>query len=192
MLRDSEADRGNVWKRDLQTGGGLAGRFIVLFWNLKSLFCHVIIQIPHCPFQAAAYSSEDGVLTEAMIDARVDDAVKQHHQKMDWLRGEEEAQSLTPPPARATTTGGKMGFNLPLSSTPQTENMIAPALEMYTKQESRGVPEAPETHQSAEGGIPAGQDCRDTASGEAASSDSENKEKEEKSASRPPKDGTPV
>lgn len=124
-----------------------------------------------------------------MIDARVDDAVKQHHQKMDWLRGEEEAQSLTPPPARATTTGGKMGFNLPLSSTPQTEHMIAPALEMYAKQESRG---APETHQSAEGGIPAGQDCRDTASGEAASSDSENKEKEGNSASRPPKDGTPV
>lgn len=111
---------------------------------------------------------------------------------MDWLRGEEEAQSLTPPPARATTTGGKMGFNLPLCSTPQTENMIAPALEMYAKQESRGAPEAPETHQSAEGGIPAGQDCRDTASGEAPSSDSENKEEEEKSASRPPKDGTPV
>lgn len=115
-----------------------------------------------------------------MIDARVDDAVKQHHQKMDWLRGEEEAQSLTPPPARATTTVGKMGFNLPLSSTPQTENMIAPALEMYAQHESRGAPEAPETHQSAEGGIPAGQDC------------SENKEKEEKSASCPPKDGTPV
>uniref|UniRef100_A0A7N8YQ44 ATPase family AAA domain containing 3A n=1 Tax=Mastacembelus armatus TaxID=205130 RepID=A0A7N8YQ44_9TELE len=36
-------------------------------------------------WQAAAYSSEDGVLTEAMIDARVDDAVKQHLQKMDWL-----------------------------------------------------------------------------------------------------------
>uniref|UniRef100_A0A8D3CWN7 ATPase family AAA domain containing 3A n=1 Tax=Scophthalmus maximus TaxID=52904 RepID=A0A8D3CWN7_SCOMX len=36
-------------------------------------------------WQAAAYSSEDGVLTEAMIDARVDDAVKQHAQKMDWL-----------------------------------------------------------------------------------------------------------
>lgn len=190
MLRDSEADRGNVRKRDLQTGGGLAGRFIVQFRNFKSLFCQVVIQIPHCPFQAAAYSSEDGVLTEAMIDARVDDAVKQHHQKMDWLRGEEEAQSLTPPPARGTATGGKMGFNLPLSSPPQTENMIAPALEMYAKPESRG---APETQQSAEGGIGAGQDCRDTASGEAASSDSENKEKEEEnSASRPPKDGTPV
>uniref|UniRef100_A0AAQ5YIZ3 AAA+ ATPase domain-containing protein n=1 Tax=Amphiprion ocellaris TaxID=80972 RepID=A0AAQ5YIZ3_AMPOC len=36
-------------------------------------------------WQAAAYSSEDGVLTEAMIDSRVDDAVKQHAQKMDWL-----------------------------------------------------------------------------------------------------------
>ncbi|XP_068454684.1 ATPase family AAA domain-containing protein 3-A-like [Clinocottus analis] len=36
-------------------------------------------------WQAAAYSSEDGVLTEAMIDLRVDDAVKQHAQKMDWL-----------------------------------------------------------------------------------------------------------
>ncbi|KTF87932.1 hypothetical protein cypCar_00044446 [Cyprinus carpio] len=39
-------------------------------------------------WQAAAYSSEDGVLTEAMIDARVDDAVRQHQQKMDWLHGE--------------------------------------------------------------------------------------------------------
>ncbi|XP_073700124.1 ATPase family AAA domain containing 3 [Garra rufa] len=39
-------------------------------------------------WQAAAYSSEDGVLTEAMMDARVDDAVRQHRQKMDWLHGE--------------------------------------------------------------------------------------------------------
>uniref|UniRef100_A0A8C9X6K9 ATPase family AAA domain containing 3A n=1 Tax=Sander lucioperca TaxID=283035 RepID=A0A8C9X6K9_SANLU len=44
-------------------------------------------------WQAAAYSSEDGVLTEAMIDARVKDAVKQHLQKMDWLHGEDEAQA---------------------------------------------------------------------------------------------------
>ncbi|KAL7398021.1 hypothetical protein ABVT39_003128 [Epinephelus coioides] len=36
-------------------------------------------------WQAAAYSSEDGVLTEVMIDSRVDDAIKQHAQKMDWL-----------------------------------------------------------------------------------------------------------
>uniref|UniRef100_A0A4W4HDM4 AAA+ ATPase domain-containing protein n=1 Tax=Electrophorus electricus TaxID=8005 RepID=A0A4W4HDM4_ELEEL len=39
-------------------------------------------------WQAAAYSSEDGVLTEAMIDARVDDAIRQHQQKMDWLHGD--------------------------------------------------------------------------------------------------------
>uniref|UniRef100_A0A8C5DPV0 AAA+ ATPase domain-containing protein n=1 Tax=Gouania willdenowi TaxID=441366 RepID=A0A8C5DPV0_GOUWI len=41
-------------------------------------------------WQAAAYSSEDGILTEAMIDARVDDAIKQHLQKMDWLYRDEE------------------------------------------------------------------------------------------------------
>ncbi|KAM6977005.1 ATPase family AAA domain-containing protein 3-B-like, partial [Aplochiton taeniatus] len=39
-------------------------------------------------WQAAAYSSEDGVLTEAMIDARVTDAISQHAQKMDWLHME--------------------------------------------------------------------------------------------------------
>ncbi|NWT55821.1 ATD3A protein, partial [Erythrocercus mccallii] len=38
--------------------------------------------------QAAAYASEDGVLTEAMIDARVADAVQQHRQKMEWLKTE--------------------------------------------------------------------------------------------------------
>uniref|UniRef100_A0A8D2ZDC0 ATPase family AAA domain containing 3A n=1 Tax=Scophthalmus maximus TaxID=52904 RepID=A0A8D2ZDC0_SCOMX len=53
-------------------------------------------------WQAAAYSSEDGVLTEAMIDARVDDAVKQHAQKMDWLHGEDAARTLTPLSAGAT------------------------------------------------------------------------------------------
>ncbi|XP_018417862.1 PREDICTED: ATPase family AAA domain-containing protein 3A isoform X2 [Nanorana parkeri] len=39
-------------------------------------------------WQAAAYASEDGILTEAMIDARVADAVRQHQQKMEWLRAE--------------------------------------------------------------------------------------------------------
>ncbi|NXO71538.1 ATD3A protein, partial [Phainopepla nitens] len=39
-------------------------------------------------WQAAAYASEDGVLTEAMIDARVADAVQQHRQKMEWLKTE--------------------------------------------------------------------------------------------------------
>uniref|UniRef100_A0A8C5WVZ2 ATPase family AAA domain containing 3A n=1 Tax=Laticauda laticaudata TaxID=8630 RepID=A0A8C5WVZ2_LATLA len=39
-------------------------------------------------WQAAAYASEDGVLTEAMIDNRVADAVQQHQQKMEWLKAE--------------------------------------------------------------------------------------------------------
>ena len=43
-----------------------------------------------CPLshQAMAYASEDGVLTEAMMDARVQDAVQQHQQKMQWLTTE--------------------------------------------------------------------------------------------------------
>ncbi|XP_062960365.1 ATPase family AAA domain-containing protein 3 isoform X2 [Cynocephalus volans] len=36
-------------------------------------------------WQAMAYASEDGVLTEAMVDARVQDAIEQHQQKMRWL-----------------------------------------------------------------------------------------------------------
>ncbi|XP_012662802.1 ATPase family AAA domain-containing protein 3 isoform X1 [Otolemur garnettii] len=36
-------------------------------------------------WQAMAYASEDGVLTEAMMDARVQDALQQHQQKMQWL-----------------------------------------------------------------------------------------------------------
>ncbi|CAO2590280.1 ATPase family AAA domain-containing protein 3 [Lemmus lemmus] len=36
-------------------------------------------------WQAMAYASEDGVLTEAMMDARVQDAIQQHQQKMQWL-----------------------------------------------------------------------------------------------------------
>lgn len=39
-------------------------------------------------WQAMAYASEDGVLTEAMMDARVQDAMQQHQQKMQWLKAE--------------------------------------------------------------------------------------------------------
>ncbi|XP_029989187.1 ATPase family AAA domain containing 3 isoform X6 [Sphaeramia orbicularis] len=82
-------------------------------------------------WQAAAYSSEDGVLTEAMIDARVDDAVKQHRQKMDWLHAEEEAQAKTlTPPKPEGTSGGKMGFVLPLSEAPQAKDVVAPVVEV--------------------------------------------------------------
>ncbi|KAK2508316.1 hypothetical protein MC885_009514 [Smutsia gigantea] len=52
------------------------------------------------PCQAMAYTSEDGVLTEAMMDARVQDAIQQHRQKMQWLQaegdGSEGSQPLPP------------------------------------------------------------------------------------------------
>uniref|UniRef100_A0A8P4KHZ2 ATPase family AAA domain-containing protein 3 n=1 Tax=Dicentrarchus labrax TaxID=13489 RepID=A0A8P4KHZ2_DICLA len=156
-------------------------------------------------WQAAAYSSEDGVLTEAMIDARVDDAIKQHIQKMDWLHGEEEAQTktLTPPPVGAGGLG-KMGFNLPLSEAPKAEEVIAPVLETNTKLEGTLPPS--DIDQSGEGisATPTGQHCEDAVKAEAAttaeslvkptaSTDIEGKvEKEDKTGSSPPKDGTPV
>ncbi|KAI3370090.1 hypothetical protein L3Q82_024885 [Scortum barcoo] len=157
-------------------------------------------------WQAAAYSSEDGVLTEAMIDARVDDAVKQHVQKMDWLHGDEEAQAktLTPPPTGAAASGGKMGFTLPLSEAPQAEEVIAPVLEMNTKQEGESIlpPSGIDKSAESKSAIPAGQDCEDAVKAEtakenlaqsAASTDAEGKvEKEDKTGSSPPKDGTPV
>lgn len=49
-------------------------------------------------YQAMAYSSEDGVLTEAMMDARVQDAVQQHQQKMQWLKVESPGSEASKSP----------------------------------------------------------------------------------------------
>ncbi|XP_057552798.1 ATPase family AAA domain-containing protein 3 [Hippopotamus amphibius kiboko] len=50
-------------------------------------------------WQAMAYASEDGVLTEAMMDARVQDAIQQHEQKMRWLKAEGSQPPLPSTPA---------------------------------------------------------------------------------------------
>lgn len=77
-------------------------------------------------WQAAAYSSEDGVLTEAMIDARVDDAVRQHMQKMDWLHGD----GVLDNEGRVATAdhqggkGAKIGFVRPQGSPPQGQDVL--------------------------------------------------------------------
>ncbi|XP_069009315.1 LOW QUALITY PROTEIN: ATPase family AAA domain containing 3 [Embiotoca jacksoni] len=151
-------------------------------------------------WQAAAYSSEDGVLTEAMIDARVDDAVRQHLQKMDWLHGEEEApaRSLAPPAAGGAGGAGKMGFNLPLGEAPQAQQVVAPLLESNTKPEGESAPPPSDIDQSAEGerAVPAEQNCEDAAKAETMTT-AESLEKaaastDSKTGSSPPKDGTPV
>lgn len=54
-------------------------------------------------WQAAAYASDDGVLTEAMIMDRVHDAVKQNRQKVAW-QTEEEHRKRTPGGFSTSTT----------------------------------------------------------------------------------------
>lgn len=149
-------------------------------------------------WQAAAYSSEDGVLTEAMIDARVDDAIKQHNQKMDWLHAEEEAQTktLTPPPPIGAGAGAKMGFTLPQSEPPRAEEVIAPVLEVNPKSELDSPPQETTPPPSAESGsaAPAGQDCQDAVKDEAVATP-QSSEQPSDSGDKPaahPKDGTPV
>lgn len=127
-----------------------------------------------------------------MIDARVDDAVKQHLQKMDWLHREEEAQTLTPPPAGATGSGGKMGFTLPLNEVPQAHEVITPGLELNTKQKGDSISSS-DSKQSAEGKSAESTTTADCLVQPAASTDGEDKMvKEDKTGSPPPKDGTPV
>lgn len=191
MFRDRQEDGGDVWKRDLQAGCGLAGASPPIILDPFPLKCCLVQTIFSSPLQAAAYSSEDGVLTEAMIDARVDDAIKQHQQKMDWLRAEEEvAKSLTPPPAGAGAIAGKMRFTLPLTETPHAQEVMAPVLEINAQ------PESAEGKQAS----PVLQDRADAAKAESkktdegvAESDGESKPgNQEKTGSSPRKDGTPV
>lgn len=51
-----------------------------------------------------AYASEDGVLTEAMMDARVQDAIQQHQQKMQWLKAEGATPDGGRPPLLSART----------------------------------------------------------------------------------------
>ncbi|XP_023019750.1 ATPase family AAA domain containing bor [Leptinotarsa decemlineata] len=44
-------------------------------------------------WQAAAYASEDGVLTEKMVLDKVEDHVKQHRQKVEWQSEQEKKES---------------------------------------------------------------------------------------------------
>lgn len=70
-------------------------------------------------WQAAAYASDDGVLTEAMIMDRVHDAVKQNRQKVAW-QTEEEHRKRTPGGFSTSTTPYASHPALPPSTAPSS------------------------------------------------------------------------
>lgn len=47
-------------------------------------------------WQASAYASEDGVLTETMVDDIVSDALRAHEKKVLWQQDHEAGDYLTP------------------------------------------------------------------------------------------------
>ncbi|XP_066527360.1 ATPase family AAA domain containing 3 [Hoplias malabaricus] len=125
-------------------------------------------------WQAAAYSSEDGVLTEAMIDARVDDAVRQHVQKMDWLQ-DSEGITMSPSHQGAAAAGksAKTGFIVPHEAPPKAQDLLSPIQEISTAPDSTTV--------AGEGGSTVDKGTAPFA---------EDKHTEKKEV--PPKEGTPV
>lgn len=131
----------------------------------------------HSLSQAAAYSSEDGVLTEAMIDARVDDAVRQHMQKMDWLHGDGvlDNEGRITPADHQGGKGAKMGFILPQGSPPQAQEVLCPFKEGLDS--TIPSPEAGSSSAAEKGTIPLKGDGGVKHTGQ---------------KDVPPKDGTPV
>lgn len=63
-----------------------------------------------------------------MIDARVDDAVRQHMQKMDWLHGDGvlDNEGRIAAADHQGDKGAKMGFILPQGSPPQAQDVLCP------------------------------------------------------------------
>ena len=67
-----------------------------------------------------------------MIDARVEDSIKQHFQKMNWLHRDEAAAAaaeVIPGQTGAADVGPGIGFTLPKGQPPQAQEVLAPVLE---------------------------------------------------------------
>ncbi|XP_062320752.1 ATPase family AAA domain containing 3 isoform X2 [Osmerus eperlanus] len=134
-------------------------------------------------WQAAAYSSEDGVLTEAMIDARVEDSIKQHLQKMNWLHRDEAAAEVIPGQTGAADAGAGIGFTLPKGQPAQAQEVLAPVLgTVQAKVESVQAEDILQTQ---------GEGLESKAQNEAPPLERE-AGKEGDAKSTPSKDGTPV
>lgn len=54
-------------------------------------FIYFILFLIFVIFQASTYASMDGILTEEILDARVQEMIKQHKQKVDWLKDDSES-----------------------------------------------------------------------------------------------------
>lgn len=62
----------------------MAHKVSVRYSFLKSVLHVPLPSAAVCVLQASAYASETGVLTEAMIDEKVDDALRSHSKKVVW------------------------------------------------------------------------------------------------------------
>lgn len=58
-------------------------------------------------FQAAAYASADGILTEKMVDEKVDDTIRAHQKKILWRSEQEESKHGTVSKAGALPLSAK-------------------------------------------------------------------------------------
>lgn len=154
-------------------------------------------------WQAAAYSSEDGVLTEAMIDARVVEAAKQHLQKMSWLHeeGTENAKGKSSPTSQAGAAdlASKIGFALlPHDDLPEAKEVIAPVLESSKGVEGQGtlddIPVSPDTFPSSESAVApaASEEVSVQPQGEGIGRVGQTELTKKETSPAPPKDGTPV
>ncbi|XP_033223238.1 ATPase family AAA domain-containing protein 3A homolog [Belonocnema kinseyi] len=80
-------------------------------------------------WQAAAYASEDGVLTDQMIIDRTNEAVKQHKQKVQWQSEQERQESKSIYAGETETSDSKLSKKdiKAIEPSPGPSDQIAPA-----------------------------------------------------------------
>ena len=66
--------------------GGLLFLFFVFCMGCCQVFSFIVVSMSSC-LQAAAFGSQDGLLTLDRLKSSVRDAVRQHGQKMVWETG---------------------------------------------------------------------------------------------------------
>ena len=62
-------------------------------WYQIIMYGIQLINLSFC-FQSTAYASDTGVLSEAMIDSCVDDAIRSHAKKVTWQQEQESGKDI--------------------------------------------------------------------------------------------------